>query len=262
MIPNQSYVFLNGHFCRASEAHISIHDRGFLFGEGVFTTICLNQGNCELWPLHLKRLHEQAKILNFNCPDFLEASIAKLIQLNHAQTGMWRLKIILTALTTLITLKPVEIFKTPITLAIYPFAVERPCAEIKSLAYLDSLFIQQFGQKSHCADALICNAQGFILETGSANIFWIYENVCYLPDFALPYLKGVVLQALLNAITFPIQYIYCTVDQIPSDACVYICNAIKHIQPVVAIGNRLFKRQILIENRLNQAFIQALQMNS
>ena len=48
------------------EAFVPISDRGFLFGEGMFTTIRVSEGKCELLPCHLRRLQQQAKALELS----------------------------------------------------------------------------------------------------------------------------------------------------------------------------------------------------
>ena len=50
------YVFLNHKFIKAENAHISIHDRGFKFGDGVFETMRIKDYLVQDLELHLLRL--------------------------------------------------------------------------------------------------------------------------------------------------------------------------------------------------------------
>ncbi len=88
----ERWVFLNGQICLEQDAKIPINDRGFLFGEGIFTTIRVRQGKCEFLQSHLKRLEEQAKNLNFDISHLQFDWISKIIQYNKAYEGIWRLK--------------------------------------------------------------------------------------------------------------------------------------------------------------------------
>jgi branched-subunit amino acid aminotransferase/4-amino-4-deoxychorismate lyase len=258
----ERWVFLNGIFCLASQAQISIEDRGFLFGEGIFTTLRVHQGKCELFPLHCQRLKQQTAELNIAWQGIEKQIIQELITRNQADQDTWRLKIIVTALTLLLTLQPYLCSLEPVTLAIFPQAMERPLAHLKSLAYLDSLHILQFGQRQGETDAIVANSQGVLLETGCSNIFWIEGDVCYIPDFQLPYLKGVFLQALLTVADFSIQFIQWKLEDIPLKASLYSCNALNHIRPVVRLEGKNQPRKEKWEKRLDQLTIQALQMNS
>ena len=49
-------VYINGIFTRLSEAKISILDRGFCYGDGLFETIRVNQGKIFRLEQHINRL--------------------------------------------------------------------------------------------------------------------------------------------------------------------------------------------------------------
>ena len=49
-------VFLNGNFIEEEEANISVFDRGFLYGDGVFETLRIYNGKPFLLDRHLGRL--------------------------------------------------------------------------------------------------------------------------------------------------------------------------------------------------------------
>src|SRR5262245_40032202 len=93
---SEKWIWLNGEFCLEKDAFIPVTDRGFLFGEGIFTTIRVHDGKCELFHLHLQRLQRQAEVLDFDWNSLNFESIAELIERNQAWKGVWRLKIIVT----------------------------------------------------------------------------------------------------------------------------------------------------------------------
>ena len=49
-------VFLNGEFIKKNQAHISVMDRGFLFGDGVYEVIPVYNNNIFRLDAHLLRL--------------------------------------------------------------------------------------------------------------------------------------------------------------------------------------------------------------
>src|SRR5580692_38173 len=61
-------VFLNGAFVPEEKAVVSVFDRGFLYGDGLFETIRIINGNLFRWPEHFTRLHAGAKFLKIKVP--------------------------------------------------------------------------------------------------------------------------------------------------------------------------------------------------
>jgi len=60
---------------------LSIRDRGLLYGDGVFRTLCVCEGRPQHWPLHYQKLQNDCETLGINCPDFacLSSELAGLI---------------------------------------------------------------------------------------------------------------------------------------------------------------------------------------
>ena len=48
-------VFLNGQFVPEAAATVSVFDRSFLYGDGLFETVRIYAGRPFLWPQHLAR---------------------------------------------------------------------------------------------------------------------------------------------------------------------------------------------------------------
>ena len=260
---DERWVYLNGRFCLERDATIPVTDRGFLYGEGIFTSIRVENGRCELLSFHADRLKNQAKLLNFDCEPLPDKIIAELICRNKAEHGVWRLKIIATVKeegekgrsrgSFLASLHPyVAPLQGAASLCLYPFPIDSPHASIKSLSYLDRLIARNFAAKFGAADALIKTREGFLLETGSSNLFWVDGGKLWMPHPELPYLKGVFLQAFLPHISLPVEYARLSFDQIPSSASVYICNALTHVRPVGSIADvepMSFGRDLVFSSR-------------
>lgn len=268
---HEKWVILNGKFCEEKDACISVTDRGFLFGEGIFTTIRVSKGKCEFFQEHLQRLKRQIETLHMIWEPIDVQLVDALIERNQALSGFWRLKIIVTANekegkkrvgNVIIMMQRAEDFSfTPCTLCLFPYPIENPLSDIKSLSYLDHLYVRDYARKKGDDDAITQTTQGFLLETGCSNLFWVAEERCWIPDWRLPYLKGIFLQAIIPHLPLPIEWCRATIDEIPSHASVYVCNSIIHIRPVLSIDQTLFPRNYEMENLLLQAIVQALQGN-
>jgi branched-subunit amino acid aminotransferase/4-amino-4-deoxychorismate lyase len=262
MESSDSWVFLDGQYKQQALAVLPVADRGFQFGDGVFTTVRVSHGQPELLSSHLERLYRHAEIVGFTIPAINVSAIEMLIALNDAKQGIWRLKIIATASEegsrrclghVLMTLAPYkwQPFR-PVRLALFPHPMERPLAEVKSLSYLDYLYAERCALQQGADEALLCGRDGVILETNRSNVFWIHESTCFIPDERLPYLKGVFLQYLKTLIPFPIQSIQATLDAVPRTANLFICNAMTHLRPVLSIGELIFKQNVEIEGMLKR----------
>lgn len=280
---SEKWVFFNGAFCLEKQGLIPVTDRGFLFGDGIFTTIRVDQGKCEFLQSHLQRLRQHAEFLKFHLNlEKLEwesegegegegSWISEFIQRQSASNGTWRLKIVATVKEEkgiretghiLATLEPYHGNPfDPCTLCLFPFALESSLASIKSLSYLEHLHVRGFAQQRGFADAITCSREGFLLETGCSNLFWIDQGKCWIPDPQLPYLKGIFLQSILPYVdsVLPVQKIRTTLERIPTTASVYICNSLTHVRPVLSIDDLIFQRHAETENLLQRAIMQALQ---
>lgn len=258
-------VYLNGEFLPEGDAFVPVTDRGFLFGDGVFTTIKVRNGKPEFLDLHLQKLEHDCRLLGIVPQGISAEVIQKLIVKNGAETGVWRLKIMLTGGSgpgldlsersgqLLMTLKPYVVKSSPCRLTIYPYPYSNPFGTIKSLAYLDRLRIGDYAVKHGFDDALVCDQDGVVLETSIANIFWKVGNEVFYPDSSLPLYHGVTLQVLLKAIekigvkSMPVK---AKLEEIPRSSQIYICNSLKGVVPVVAIDGREYKRDLEFETAL------------
>lgn len=258
---NLPFVCLNGKLLLEEEACLPVTDRGFLFGDGVFTTLRVSDGKPEFFNLHLARLEQQCLALKITPPLISFDDIENLILLNQATEGIWRLKIIITAQEwsqsqrphsqLLLTVHPYHLAPfTPSRLCLYPEAVHRPVARLKTLAYLDRLYILDFAQQHHYDDALVVTSEGYLLETAFSNLFWVDDGQFYTPAPSLPYLQGIILNRLKATLSFK-EATFCLHD-IPPTAQVFTCNSLTHLRPVIQITDQCYSRDHAVEEFLSK----------
>jgi branched-subunit amino acid aminotransferase/4-amino-4-deoxychorismate lyase len=80
-------VYLNGKFLPSDRAKVSIFDRGFLYGDGVFETIGVFNGVPFQWDRHLARFRGGIDFLKLKLPikdAELKASAGKVIKANRS----------------------------------------------------------------------------------------------------------------------------------------------------------------------------------
>ncbi|MGZ5569184.1 MAG: aminotransferase class IV, partial [Limisphaerales bacterium] len=87
-------VFLNGKFVPEEQAVVSIFDRGFLYGDGLFEAIRIRAGKPFRWNQHLQRLQQGADLLKLKLPFSSENLLTYAQELsakNHMPEAILRL---------------------------------------------------------------------------------------------------------------------------------------------------------------------------
>jgi len=86
-------VFLNGNFVPEDQAVVSVFDRSFLYGDGLFETMRICKGESFRWEQHLERFAQGAKFLKIRLPfsnDSLRRYVAELVARNQMPEALLR----------------------------------------------------------------------------------------------------------------------------------------------------------------------------
>lgn len=259
----EAVSLIDGRLVEETKASIPLSDRGFLFGDGVFTTLKVLDGNIQWLEEHLERIRQSCEELNISAPAVAPDQLAELISRNNAAKGCWRMKIIVTGgdstqLTlarregrVIVTLRQEA---TPpreqVRLTVYPYPIQRPVSRIKSLSYLDRLYVKQHAINTEYDDACVVSSEGYLLETAFSNLFWIHNKILYTPSSDLGLLKGVALQVIeREAVKLGWKVIEekVSLNAIPDGATVFVCNAISGAVVVSCIDETSYCRDSLLE---------------
>src|SRR5271165_3552930 len=81
------FVFINGQFVLEAEAVVSVNDRGFLLGDGLFETLRVVNGKPFRMAQHLERLSCGAEFLKIGLP-FTARELEKFARLLVEQNKM------------------------------------------------------------------------------------------------------------------------------------------------------------------------------
>jgi 4-amino-4-deoxychorismate lyase len=259
-------VYIHDTFLPAEEAKISLFNRGFLYGDGIFTTVRVSQGKPQFLESHLKKLRQQCDFIKLSCPRFDPEVIPEMIRLNHAQEGTWRLKILAVCAEDeaprllpvrrsmgILTMAPYEGgYAQPVRLGIYPFPVASSLAKVKSLAYLERLRIKDYAIAQGVEDALVFSSEKAPLETAFANIFWKDDHGLHFPHPTLPFYEGVIFEKVVQWAQeegYPVHYELS--ENSLKGSQVYICNSMIGLCPVEEIGGqKVAPRDIAFEHLL------------
>jgi branched-chain amino acid aminotransferase len=221
-------IWLNGRLLPEAEAQLSIFDRGFTLGDGVFETLRVKAGR-PLWLAdHLARLREGAGLLGIPVPmdeATIESGLISLIEARgHLEAalrvtlsrgpskarGIWPPASPMTP-TLLATLNPLPSASRPPIKLIVARSVRRnehsPLSLIKSLNYGDNILARREAESNGADDALMLNGWGRLTCATVGNIFIRLGSHWLTPPLSEGVLAGTArrrLIPLLGAIEHPI----------------------------------------------------------
>lgn len=203
-------VYLDGRFVPAAEAHISIEDRGYLLGDGVFETALLHDGGFLRLRQHLDRFRGSAGTLRIEAPggDEIDAIVREVLRRNEMNNASIRLT--LTRGTDhpvlLVTARPLDPDWTRRAAggwSVVTARTRRPStaavpAQLKALGRTYALLARLEATDAGADDALLLTDEGFVCEGPTWNVFWRTGHVLFTPALEAGVLAGVTRSILLE----------------------------------------------------------------
>jgi D-alanine transaminase len=228
-------VWLNGQLVRAHEASVSVFDRGFLFGDGVYELVRFFGGRPVGMDLHVARLErslELARIHGFDAHSFPSICDSLMRDAGLADASVY-LQVTRGAAPTRTHLPPAGLTPTV-------FAYAMPCAgmdelgtlhrcaaglvpdrrwdmcEIKTVALMGNI-LGMLDAHARGGEEAIFHRNGLVSEGGSTNVFIVKDGCVVTPPVESdpPMLHGVMRARLIEACVDA--GIRCTVRPIPID---------------------------------------------
>ena len=196
-------VFLNGTFLPEASAFISVNDRGFLLGDGLFETMRVAGGKPFRMAQHLERLTRGAELLKIQMPytpKDLQHFSTTLIEKN--QLAECILRVTLTRgpgsrgyspqgadkPTVLMTLHPLPVANPdePLQWSLITSTIRIPASDalssFKTTSKAANILARAEAEAQGADEALLLNTNGEVAETAGGNLFWIYQDkICTVP---------------------------------------------------------------------------------
>jgi branched-subunit amino acid aminotransferase/4-amino-4-deoxychorismate lyase len=249
-----SIVFLKDQFVEEEKALINATNRGFLFGDGVFTTMVVEDGKINFFNDHIKRLQSHSKKLKLKFNEIDLETIKELIEKNDAKTGRWRVRLSIaregdfsyfidecSSCFMLISIHRLpEKRKEALETVIYPYPIVSSLANVKTLSYFERFWVKQFAKEKNVDDCITRDQHENILEAAFANIFWIDGNDLYYPDETCFYLKGITLKYTIKAAImagYKINQVKAKIDQLKNKS-LFLTSSTIDILPIKSIDNQ------------------------
>ena len=229
MTDGPRHVWVDGSLLPADARHLSVYDRGFQLGDGVFETLRARGGRPTELDAHLARLRRSAAGLELALPDDVDtrltAGIAQLLDAEGlagpegdasiritVSRGAVRSRGTLPAVdgevpaTLVIQVWPVERAGTPIAdaaaaeergLHLISSAVRRdprnPLATLKTTSRAEYVYAKLEARRGGGDDALFLTVSDHLSEATSANIFLVRDAADGTPELATPSLDCAIL---------------------------------------------------------------------
>jgi branched-chain amino acid aminotransferase len=262
------YINFNGEIVPAESQLLTIANRAFRYGDGLFESMRLMKGKLKFPELHAERLQKGMKALKIDSYSqtdswFLKEKVEELARRNKVKHGRLRLTVFRDAegLYTPTQNKMGYCLElTPINEPRY-FLNERGLimdtytellkplnwlSNIKTCNSLTYVMASLFKQQNKLDEVFLLNQNGFLCEAAAANIFVWYQNHLYTPALSEGCVEGVMRKVVIqlaqeNNIPFTEAQINAEVLNQADE--VFLTNAGKGIQWVMGYGvKRYFNR--------------------
>ncbi|MFN7093756.1 MAG: aminotransferase class IV [Burkholderiales bacterium] len=187
--------YFNDEYIHNNVNIINIADRGFLLGDGVFTTLKAVQGKLIHLDKHIKRLNEHASLIGLFL--VLDSAVIgevckNLLQQNslEGETAVIRITVTRGISDRGIKIPPQELQKPTLLIKAMPYhdtlnSAVKLCttlvvrneksmlSQIKSLNYLESIIARNEADMKNYDDGIMFNSKGYITECSTSNIFFL-----------------------------------------------------------------------------------------
>lgn len=253
-----SQVYLNGDYLPADEAKISVLDRGFIFGDGVYEVIPVYGGRLFRGPHHLQRLDNGLKAIRIDNPLSTEGWIEILEELIR-QNGGGDQSLYL-QVTRGIAPRDHR-FPDPSTPTI--FAMSNPLTEvdlttqkgitavtlednrwlrcnIKSISLLPNVLLKQQAYDAEGGEALLVR-DGFVTEGAASNVFIIKGDTLITPPQSHHLLPGITRDLVIEIckrehISYELRPIL--KEELAEADEVWVTSSTKEIIPVISVDDQ------------------------
>jgi aminodeoxychorismate lyase len=237
-------ICLNGKFVPEEQAVVSVLDRGFLYGDGLFEAILVWNGRIFRWEQHLERLQRGAEFLKLRLsfsPAEMRQFAVRLIAENGMREGV--LRIVLSRgvgqrgyspmganqPTMVISVHPVpqapltEIRRWRLHTTSYQVHPGDPLSQFKTCNKLVQVLARAEAEQAGADEGLLLTPERMVAEATNGNIFWIEDGIVLTTP-----LESGVLPGITRALIFEL----CERSSIPKGESLTTPEALKQVEGV------------------------------
>lgn len=204
-----STVYLNGAFLAREKASVSVLDRGFLLGDGIYEVIPVYHGKLFRLEEHLQRLHNSLNYIDLEDPHNFE-QWRQLLETLVERNGGGDLSVYLQvtrgvaerdhaypdkpdatvfAMANSVTKPPAELYEKGVAAKVLEDDRWLHC-NIKTISLLPNVLLRNRALKEGCAEAILVR-DGKVTEGAASNVFAVIEGCVFTAPPGPQLLTGV-----------------------------------------------------------------------
>ena len=261
----ETQIYVNGEFCTRSQAKVSVFDRGFLYGDGLFEGIRAYAGRVFRLDQHIARLYQGAKAIALDPPlsgeelkDVIREGVRRIgggdcyirvvVSRGEGDLGLdprcGRTQATLVVIFDTIRLYPQEVYEEGLEVISCVVRRNAPAAlnpQVKSLNYLNNILAKIEVGRAGAHEGLMLNQQGYVAEATGDNVFICRDGEMATPPSHAGILEGVTRQVVMELAAemgFPLRQRDITLyDVYSADEC-FLTGTAAEIAPVSKVDGR------------------------
>jgi len=256
-------VWINKRLVGIDDARISIFDRGFMYGDGVFETMRGYAGVVFKMDEHLTRLKRALKTAGIKLPyskSYLKKEIYRLLVANKLKSAYIRLTVTRgegrfgiehkDALrpNVIIVAKefggyPDRMFNKGISACVANIRQNgmSGIAGIKSLNFMSHILARFEAKKSGCDEAILLNTEGFVSEAATSNVFTVKRGALITPSIESGILPGItrgVIIKIAKKLKIKVEEKKLSHKELLNSDEVFLTNSLAEVLPVTRVDRR------------------------
>jgi D-alanine transaminase len=249
-------VYLNGEYLPLSEAKVSVLDRGFLFGDGVYEVIPAYKGRLFRFEDHIVRLNNSLREIRLE----LDKSVAEWLAIFQPMLDSSKDQYIYLQVTRGYAAKrdhgfPEQVLPTVFAMCseIKPFAgrvtgvkavtlddIRWQMCHVKAITLLANILLRQEALDQDCAEAILVR-NGYVTEGAASNLFAVIDDELITPPKNHEILPGItrdVILELAEANQIPYREDVIALEALQNASEVWVTSSTREIVPVIELDGQ------------------------
>ena len=267
------YAFVKNKFTTINKATISIKERGFRFGDGIFETIRIKDYQLTDFKLHLNRLESGLSAVKINYDIAKIAALAHILIIKNKQReGFLRISVsrgigslgylpvdcVASLIIETENLRKSKNDKAVLLVSPYQkISIHALPVNYKLMQGLNSTLALMEAKEHNADDAILLNEHKHITETTTSNIFMVINGKVFTPKLTDGLLGGVLREKIIN--NFSVTEQSFSLTQLKEVDNIFITNSSIRLKIVTKIIDQ--EQKILWQfkdNKLSDAVIDEL----
>lgn len=250
-------VYLNGEYLPLAEAKVSVLDRGFLFGDGIYEVIPVYSGRVFRLEDHVERLNNSLKSirlpLDYSVADW-QAIFQPLLEEGKDQSIYLQVtrgyapkrdhgfpeRVVPTVFAMCSEIKPFPGKLTGIKAVTLDDNRWQLC-NVKAITLLGNILLRQEALDRHCEEAILVK-NGYVVEGAASNVFAVIDGELITPPKSNEILPGItrdVILELAQANNIPCREDIIALEALQDASEIWVTSSTREIVPVVELDGKM-----------------------